>query len=76
MDPGHEHPGLIADEMRGEGVTFIVIGIGSGTNQTEINHIAGGSENAFNAASFDELVGGDFIKMLEDKTCKVGKQSC
>ena len=73
MDADHEHPGLISDEMRAQGITFIVIGIGSGTNQTEINHIAGGPDNAFSAASFDELIGGEFIGMLKDKTCKVGK---
>ena len=72
MDADHEHPGLISDEMRSDGITFVVIGIGSGTNQTEIDHIAGGPDNAFSAASFDELVGGEFIGMLRDKTCKVG----
>ena len=34
--------------------------------------MAGGPDNAFSAASFDELIGGDFIKTLTDKSCKEG----
>ena len=35
--------------------------------------MAGGGENAFSAASFDELIGGEFVKELTEKSCKEGK---
>ena len=35
--------------------------------------MAGGADNAFSAASFDELIGGEFITTLTEKTCKTGK---
>ena len=72
MDADAEHPGNIADEMRKQGINLIVIGIGPGTNQTELDHMAGGPDNAFSAASFQELIGGDFIKTLTDKSCETG----
>ena len=74
QDADAEHPGVIADELRTAGINLIVIGIGPGTNKTELDHMAGGPGNAFSAASFDELVGGTFIKELTEKTCAVGKQ--
>ena len=73
LDADAEHPGDISDEMRASGIAVIVVGIGSKTNQTELDHMAGGKDNAFSAASFDELVGGDFIKQLTDKSCEVGR---
>ena len=73
QDAGAEDPGDIADELRQSGISVIVIGIGPGTNQTELNHMAGGPDNAFSAASFDELIGGGFIKQLTDKSCEVGR---
>ena len=72
QDVGAQDPGDIADELRNSGIAVIVIGIGPGTNQTELNHMAGGADNAFSAASFDELVGGEFIAQLTEKTCKAG----
>jgi len=76
QDAGAEDPGDISDEMRAAGISIIVIGIGSGTNQTELDHMAGGKDNAFSAASFDDLVAGDFIKQLKDKSCEVAAPSC
>ena len=71
-DVGAEHPAFISDELRKSGIHVIVVGIGSGTNQTELNHMAGGPGNAFSAASFDELIGGEFIGKLTSKSCEVG----
>ena len=73
QDVGAEDPGVIAEELRSDGIILIVVGIGSGTNQTELNNIAGGEENAFSAKSFDELVGGEFISTLTEKSCEEGK---
>ena len=72
QDAGAENPGDIADEIRKSGINMIVIGIGKGTNQTELNHMAGGADNAFSAASFDELIGGDFIQTLTERSCVEG----
>ena len=75
QDAGAEDPGDISNELRNSGITLIVVGIGSGTNATELAHMAGGADNAFSAASFDELIGGDFIKQLSDKSCQVGMEN-
>ena len=72
QDVGAEDPGDIAEELRQSGIIIIVIGIGPGTNQTELNHMAGGADNAFSAASFDELVGGGFMTQLTEKSCDAG----
>ena len=69
---GSEDPGDIADELRKSGITVIVVGIGSGTDPKELAHMAGGADNAFSAASFDELVSGEFHKQLQKKTCDAG----
>ena len=65
-------PGDIADDIRNDGVRILVIGIGSGVNQTELEHLGGGKENTFSAASFDELINKEFIKKVTDKNCQIG----
>ena len=72
QDADAEDPGDIAGELRESGITVIVVGIGSGTNATELAHMAGGADNAFSAASFDVLIGGDFIETLMEKSCEEG----
>ena len=72
-DRGAEDPGDITDELRADGVVIIVIGIGSGTDAKELAHMAGGADNAFSAKSFDELVGGEFISMVANKSCDEGR---
>ena len=67
-----EEPSDIADELRGIGVSIIVVGVGRGTNPKELDRIAGGKGEAFSAASFDELIGGDMVQELTRKTCEVG----
>ena len=71
-DAGAENPEDIADELRASGINLIVVGIGKGVNQTELDLMAGGPQKAFSAASFDELVGGTFIQQLTEKSCEVG----
>ena len=66
-------PGDIADELRNTGIRILVIGIGGGVNQTELEHLGGGKANTFSAASFDELISGEFIKKVTDKNCEIGK---
>ena len=67
--------GMIADELRASGVTLIVIGIGSGTKPAELARVAGGEDNALNAADFQELIDGPFLKTLSTKTCEVGEKT-
>ena len=72
-DVGAEEPGDIAEELRNDGINILVVGIGQGVNQTELNHIAGGDANAFSAASFDELIASDFVNKIKEQSCKAGK---
>ena len=72
LDPEAEDPGKVSTELRKSGVNVIVVGIGSGTNRTELAHMAGGADNAFSAETFDVLIGGDFVRKLTEKSCKVG----
>ena len=73
QDADAEDPAAIADELRDVGISLIVVGIGAGTNDTELSRIAGGPDNAFTAASFEELVGGEFVGQLTEKSCEVGE---
>ena len=73
QDADAENPAVISEELRQAGIAVIVVGIGAGTNQTELNNMAGGPDNAFSAASFDELIGGDFIQQLNERACEEGK---
>ena len=57
---------------RKSGVEIIVIGIGDGVDPEELDHMAGGSGKSYTAKSFDELIGGDFVKTLTEKSCKIG----
>ena len=73
LDADAEDPGDIAQEIRDSNVKLLVIGIGQGINQTELNHIAGEDKYAFSAASFDELIGGDFVTKIVSGSCDLGK---
>lgn len=68
-----EDPIRIADEMRRHGVTVLVVGVGSGINPSELTRLGGSYENTFTASSFHELVGGDILKQLTDKSTEIGK---
>lgn len=69
-DADAEDPGTISDEIRASGITVIVVGIGPGTDPVELDHMAGGAGKSFRAASFDELLQGDFIDQVKGTTCK------
>ena len=75
-DKDAENPINIAAEIQASGINLIIVGIGKGVNQTELDHMAGGPQKAYSAASFDELVGGKFIKTLTEKSCEVGMYVC
>ena len=74
--PHAEDPGDITEELRQAGVSTIIIGIGTGIDETELNHMAGGEHGgdgkAYFASSFDELAGGKFITKLIGKACIEG----
>ena len=73
QDSGAEDPGLVADELRKEGVRILVIGIGKTINATELAHIAGDKSNLFTASTFDELVGRPFLKTVNSAGCVAGE---
>ena len=56
-DNDAEDPGDIAEEIRKSGVSILVVGVGSGVDKKELDHMAGGKGKAFTAISFDELIG-------------------
>ena len=68
-----DDPSIVANELRASGVVVIVVGIGPGTDADELIRLAGGEENAFRAASFDELNSRKFLKKVADKACKAGE---
>ena len=67
-----EEPGNIAEELRAAGVHTIVIGIGTGIDLHELDHMAGGDGKAFFAKTFDDLRGEEFINKLAEETCHEG----
>ena len=73
QDAGAEDPGDVAEELRKDGINILVVGVGQGVNATELEHIAGDSANAYTAASFNELISGDFVTEVRDKGCEAGK---
>ena len=72
QDAGAEEPGEIAEELRKEGINVIVVGIGKGVNVTELRHIAGEEKNVYSAASFDELIGSEFVSKIKSRGCEQG----
>ena len=74
-DADAEDPGDIADELRKEGIRVLVVGIGSGVNQTELINLGGGKKNTFSAASFEELLSGEFVNKVTKTSCAVGELS-
>ena len=72
QDIDAEDPASIADELRKYGVTILAVGIGNGTNSTELIRLAGSADNAFTASSFDDLIGGEILRQLTEKSCEIG----
>ena len=73
MDADSEDPVQISDELRSAGVTVLVVGVGPGVNTVELSRLAGGTDNTFIANSFNDLVQGDVLRKLTEKTYQVGK---
>lgn len=73
QDADAEDPGVISRELRSAGIRLIVIGIGSGVNQTELNNIAGDAKYAYTADTFDELIGSAFIDEIVSGSCRIGR---
>lgn len=70
-------PSKLAEELRGEGIKLVVIGIGKGVNKMELEKIAGGLESSlFLAGDFDELQSSAFVQDIARQGCKKGKQAC
>lgn len=72
QDAGAEDPGDVAEELRRAGINILTVGIGKGINTTELAHIAGGAENVYSAATFDELIGREFLDKVNEAGCKEG----
>ena len=71
-DLGAEDPADIADELRADGITVIVVGVGADVDPQELNFIAGGDDKTFTVSSFDQLINSDFTEKLTSATCDVG----
>ena len=67
-----EDPAVVADELRYDGITVLVVGIGKGINALELGKIAGGSDKTFTAASFTDLMAVDFVANVTDTSCVAG----
>ena len=67
-----EDPAVIANELRYDGITVLVVGIGKGINPGELGKIAGGADKAFTASSFTDLTHGDFVANVTDTSCVAG----
>ena len=72
QDAGAEDPGDVAEELRNAGIRVLAIGIGKGINATELAHIAGKPENVYSAATFDELIGREFLDKVNKAGCDEG----
>ena len=73
QEAGSEDPGLIAEELRKSGVRVIVIGIGAGVSPLELLQLAGKETSVFSASSFEELIGGEFVRDVTKTSCEEGK---
>ena len=72
LDDDAVDPGIVADELRKEGIRIISVGIGNEVNTTELAHISGDINNVYSANSFDELVDAEFIRNVKQQGCDQG----
>ena len=72
---GAEDPVRIANELRSDGITILVIGWGSNVNSRDLLRIAGGDEShMIRVTSFiDDLYSELFIKKVVEISCNIGK---
>lgn len=74
QDPGHDNPGILADELRKQKVNILVVGIGSRTDSTELVHLAGRPENLFIAPSFEDLLQSNLVTDVKEQACEAWKK--
>ena len=67
-----EDPGVVAQEIRDEGIKLIVVGMGSSTDEAELLNIGGTAENVFSADNFNDLISDQFIGNVTKITCQLG----
>merc|ERR1711931_247945 len=65
--PGAADPCALTDQMRREGKTVIVMGIGPETDQKALECMAGGPEHSHKAKSFDELLKGSYVNEVKNE---------
>ena len=68
-----EDPGVVAQEIRDEGIKLIVVGMGNGTKESQLINIGGTAENVFSADTFDDLIADQFIENVTKIACQLGK---
>ena len=71
-DDDSEDPASVAGELRNIGYTVLAVGIGKGVNVTELADIAGGVDNVYSAATFEELIGPTFLSKVRIASCSAG----
>ena len=67
-----DDPAKITEELRKAGVIVFIVGIGAGTDMKELDHMAGGPGQSIHAATFDVLIGDEFISNITEKGCEIG----
>jgi len=65
--PGAADPCALTDQMRREGKTVIVMGIGPETDEKALECMAGGPEHSHKAKSFDELLKGSYVDEVKNE---------
>merc|ERR1711931_192948 len=68
--PGVTNPCQITDEMRAEGTTVIVMGIGEDTDPKTLAKMAGGPAHAHKAQTFDQLLQGNYVNEVKNEIKK------
>ena len=72
VDNPADDPAKITEELRKAGVIVFIVGIGAGTDMKELDDMAGGPGQSVHAATFDVLIGDEFIANITEKGCEVG----
>ena len=65
-----EDPVDIADSLRNEGITLVVIGLGPSVDTVALNKIAGGRDKAIFVSDFQDLVDKEFVTSVKKKLCQ------
>ena len=73
QDTDSEDPATIAKEIRDSGIQMLTVGIGPGTNGSELSRIAGGRQNTYSTENFDKLLEENFLQSVSSAGCKKGR---